>query len=60
VFLRVESVADPKEDQRSQAKKFADLARELECDEDEEAFDERLRKLAKAMPAQPKPKKDDA
>lgn len=31
---------------RTQADKFADLARELECDEDEAAFDERLRKLA--------------
>ena len=51
LFPGVESVADP-QDPRPQAQKFADLARELECDEDEEAFDERLRKLAKA----PKPK----
>jgi hypothetical protein len=34
-----------------QAQKFADLARELECDEGEAAFDERLKKLATA----PKP-----
>ncbi len=40
---------------KTQADKFADLARELECDEDEEAFDERLRKLAKAPPAPKKP-----
>jgi hypothetical protein len=33
---------------KPQAEKFADLARELECDEDEDAFDERLKKLAKA------------
>ena len=42
------------EDDRTQAEKFADLARELECDEDEAAFDERLKKLApKAPPSTP-------
>lgn len=47
-------------DPRSQAEKFADLARELECDEDEAAFDERLRKVAGApKPAAPA-LKDDA
>ncbi|MDB5419464.1 MAG: hypothetical protein JWP50_2883 [Phenylobacterium sp.] len=39
------------EQPKTQAEKFADLARELECDEDEEAFDERLRRLAKAPPS---------
>ena len=43
------------EDSKPQADKFRDLARELECDEDEAAFDERLRKLAKAPKAE-KPK----
>jgi hypothetical protein len=43
------------DDPRTQAEKFADLARELECDDDEAAFDERLKKLAKA-PADPKSK----
>ena len=38
-------------DPRTQVEKFADLARELECDESEEGFDERLGPLAKA----PKP-----
>ena len=42
-------------DDKPQADKFRDMARELECDEDEEAFDERLRKLAKAPPAPKKP-----
>lgn len=37
-----------------QVDKFKELARQLECDEDERAFDERLRKLAKA-PTQPPP-----
>jgi hypothetical protein len=42
------------DDPRTQAEKFADLARELECDEDEDAFDERLRRLApKAKPERP-------
>ena len=40
-------MADP-QDPRTQADKFRDLARELECDEDEDAFDERLKKLATA------------
>jgi hypothetical protein len=31
-----------------QMTKFRDLARKLECDDDEAAFDERLKKLAKA------------
>ncbi len=34
-------------DDRTQLDKFKDLARELECDEDEAAFDERLKKMAK-------------
>jgi len=33
---------------RTQAEKFADLARKLECDESEEAFDGRLKQLARA------------
>lgn len=49
LFSGGESVADPK-DPRPQADKFADLARELECDEDEDAFDERLKKLAQKPP----------
>jgi hypothetical protein len=35
-------------DPRSQPDKFRDLARDLECDEDEAAFDERLKRLATA------------
>jgi hypothetical protein len=35
---------------KSQVDKFRDLARELECDDDQAAFDEKLKKLA------PKPK----
>lgn len=31
---------------QSQADKFRDLARKLECDEDEARFDERLKRLA--------------
>lgn len=43
-------------DARSQAEKFKDLARELECDDDEEAFDERLKKLAAAPAPKSKPR----
>ena len=36
---------------KTQADKFADLARELECDEDEAAFTAKLREVAKHKPA---------
>lgn len=41
-------------DPRSQADKFRDLARELECDEDEARFDERVQRMVRAPLAQPK------
>jgi hypothetical protein len=41
---------------RSQSQRFIDKARELGCDEDEAAFEERLRKIAKTTP--PVPRKD--
>lgn len=34
----------------SQAEKFRQAARDLECDEDEGRWDERLRKIAKQKP----------
>jgi hypothetical protein len=37
-----------------QVDKFRELARELKCDEDEAAFDERLKKLAPKAPPAPK------
>lgn len=39
-----------KETPKPQSEKFADLARELECDEDEEAFKAKLRQVAKTPP----------
>jgi hypothetical protein len=45
----------PAPDPRPQIEKFRDAARELETDDDEAAFDERLKKLAKA-PKAPAPK----
>lgn len=38
-----------------QAQKFKELARELECDEDEAAFEEKVRRVATA----PKPEKEE-
>ena len=38
---------------RTQSDKFKDLARELETNEDEAAFDRALKKVAKAKPGQP-------
>lgn len=43
---------------KAQLEKFRDLARELECDDDEEAFKAKLRQIAKAPP-QHRPKDDD-
>jgi len=40
------------DDAKPQADKFRDMARELECDEDEAAFDDKVRKVATA----PRPK----
>lgn len=37
---------------KSQAEKFEEAARELECDEDEARFDERVRKLVKHKPVE--------
>ncbi len=42
-----------KKHESNQIDKFRDLARELECDEDEARFDERLKKIATA-PRAPK------
>lgn len=42
-------------DENPQSAKFADLARELECDEDEAAFDAKLREVAKHKPVPEKP-----
>jgi hypothetical protein len=39
---------------KTQAEKFKKTARELECDEDEARWDERLKKLAKANAEKPK------
>lgn len=44
---------NPKE--KSQPDKFKEAAREHGCDEDEKAFDEKLRRLAKQQPKKEKP-----
>ena len=36
----------------TQADKFRDLARELECDEDEARFEETVKKVAKSPPSE--------
>jgi hypothetical protein len=41
--------------EKTQLDKFKELARELEADEDEARWDERLKKVAKAKPAQETP-----
>ena len=44
-----------KPDTANQHKRFIETARELECDEDKERFEEKLKRIAKAKPPQPKP-----
>ncbi|MGY6550981.1 MAG: hypothetical protein ACXIT4_03685 [Erythrobacter sp.] len=41
-------------DQKPQIEKFKEAARELECDDDEQRFKERLKALAKPKPTSPK------
>lgn len=43
----------------SQLDKFKELARELEADEDEKHWDERLKKIAKTKPKPEKPEKPE-
>ena len=45
---------------KPQADKFRDLARELECDEDEKAFEEKVKRIApkKAQATQGHPEKE--
>jgi hypothetical protein len=38
-------------DKKSQLEKFKQTARDLECDESEEAFERKLKKVAKEKPA---------
>jgi hypothetical protein len=45
-------MTDPKQ---TQLDKFKQAAQDLECDDDEKRFKERLEKLAKARPAPGKP-----
>lgn len=45
----------PEQKDRSQSDKFKETARELECDEDEARWDDRLKKVAKGRPEPEKP-----
>ncbi|MEO0690440.1 MAG: hypothetical protein AAFY51_09100 [Pseudomonadota bacterium] len=40
-------------EQKSQIEKFKDAARELECDDDEKRFDDKLKKLVKPKKEKP-------
>jgi len=44
------------DDKKSQLERFKEAARQLETDDDEERFNEKLRRLAKQMPDE---KRDD-
>jgi hypothetical protein len=40
-----------KDDDRDQSRRFIEAARELGCDDDEDAFKERMKRLAESKPA---------
>lgn len=42
-------------DDKTQLDKFKEAARDLECDDDERRFDERVKKLVKQKPVEPTP-----
>lgn len=50
-------MAKPAERKRDQVERFQETARQLGCDENEKAFDEKLRKIATAKPKAEKPGK---
>ena len=55
--MKLCAMTDRKPDQveQSQSDKFKEAARELDCDDDEQRFQERVRKLVKHKPVEPKP-----
>ena len=54
-FLLETGLSTTSNSPKSQHQRFLESAKELECDEDEKHWDERLKKLAKAKPAPEKP-----
>lgn len=50
-------MTDSSKKAESQIKKFREAARELETDDSEEAFDAKLKRIAKAPPPKPQEKK---
>jgi hypothetical protein len=40
--------------EKPQAERFIETARQLECDEDKERFEKKLKRIAKAKPTTPK------
>jgi len=54
--LRVPKSSKPTE-AKSQRERFIETARALECDEDEAAFEEKLKRIATAKPKQPTPRR---
>lgn len=48
---------EKKSQNQSQHDRFIEAARELECDDDKERFEQRLKKIAKAKPKEPTQKR---
>jgi len=56
-YSRMPNMVKRDEDKDAQSRRFIETARALECDEDEAAFDEKLKRIAQAKPS-PKRKAD--
>ncbi len=54
--LNAAQMMETKKPDRQQRDRFIEMARQLGCDEDEKAFDGKLKKIAKQRP-KPEPKK---
>ncbi len=57
--VKARPLSDKPQAAKSQSDKFRDLARDLECDEDESAFEEKVRKIANSSVQQPKPERPE-
>ena len=55
--MRKAATKKSSDDGHEQGRRFIETARQLECDEDKERFEAKLKRIAQAKPPQPKPPK---
>jgi hypothetical protein len=54
LFSRIQNMDKPVKPKSDQLERFIETARQLGGDEDEKAFDEKLKKIAKSKPDKPR------